>query len=331
LILANPIWLLALPLAILPWIIFRWRGRRYALRISDLKTFKKSAAVSIGIKAYGGVALRSIAIALVVLALARPQSVDRPSSRSNEGIDIVLAVDTSGSMRALDFELKGERVDRLEVVKEVIGKFVEQRIDDRIGMVVFGTEAYTQVPLTLDHQVLHAFLRRSKIGMAGDSTAIGDALATATKRVKDVDAKSRIVILLTDGTNTAGKVDPRTAAKAAASVGVRVYTIGVGSNGMVPMPVQGFFGETIQNVEVELDEALLKEIADTTNGKYFKASDTEALVNVYKAIDELEKRKIEQNDYRRYEEKYFPLVVLALFAVLLEALFNLTRWRRIPA
>jgi Ca-activated chloride channel family protein len=139
------------------------------------------------------------------------------------------------------------------------------------------------------------------------------------------------VILLTDGTNTAGKVDPRTAAQAAASVGVRVYTIGVGSNGMVPMPVQGFFGETIQNVEVELDEALLREIAETTKGKYFKASDTEALVNVYKAIDELEKRKIEQNDYRRYEEKYFVLVALALLALLAEALFNLTRWRRIPA
>jgi Ca-activated chloride channel family protein len=331
LILANPIWLLGLVLAILPYAFFRCKGRKYALRISDLSVVKKASNSSIGWAVYGGVGLRTLAIVAVVLALSRPQSVDRPSSRSNEGIDIVLVVDTSGSMRALDFELKGERVDRLEVVKDVIGKFIEQRIDDRIGMVVFGTEAYTQVPLTLDHQVLHAFLKRGKIGMAGDATAIGDALATATKRVKDVDAKSRIVILLTDGTNTAGKVDPRTAAQAAASVGVRVYTIGVGSNGMVPMPVQGFFGETIQNVEVELDEALLREIAETTKGKYFKASDTEALVNVYKAIDELEKRKIEQNDYRRYEEKYFVLVALALLALLAEALFNLTRWRRIPA
>jgi Ca-activated chloride channel family protein len=328
----DPVWLIALPLAVIPFWIHRRHGRTLALRVSNVGVIAQACGPRRpNWPALIGPVARTLAILMLILALARPQSVDVPDARSNEGIDIVLAVDTSGSMRALDFQINGERQDRLEVVKDVIGKFIERRVDDRIGMVVFGTQAFTQVPLTLDHQVLHAFLRRTKIGMAGDATAIGDALATATKRVKDIDAKSRVVILLTDGSNTAGAIDPRTAAQAAAAVGVRVYTIGVGSKGKAPMPVEGFFGTSLQYVEVDLDEGLLREIAEVSGGQYFRASDTESLVKIYDTIDQLEKRRIETKDLRRFAERFGLFVMLGLAFLAVELLWRLSLWRRIPA
>jgi Ca-activated chloride channel family protein len=275
--------------------------------------------------------LRVTVLVLLAMAIMRPQDVLRSEQRTQDGIDIVLVVDTSGSMRALDFELNGQSMNRLAVVKSVLSEFIGTRESDRIGMVVFGTEAYTQAPLTYDHRVLLTLLDRVQIGMAGDATAIGDALATATKRIKDVDAKSKVIILLTDGANTAGSVEPLTAASAAKSLGARVYTIGAGSKGKVPMPVKGFFGmESVQMVESDLDEDLLTKIAETTGGKYFRAYDTDSLKQVYQTIDELEKRRIETPEYRKREERFAPWVMAALMLLAAEMLFSLTPWRRVP-
>lgn len=274
--------------------------------------------------------LRIVVMACLVVALARPQITSGERKRTSEGLDIVLAIDTSGSMRALDFTLNGERQDRLTVVKDVIGKFVGSRPDDRIGMVVFGDEAFTQAPLTLDHQVLAAFLERVQIGMAGDRTAIGDAIATSVNRVKDVDAKSRIVILLTDGRNTAGTVEPETASEAAAAVDVRLYTIGVGGKGKAPIPVNGVFGQRVVYQEVDLDEDLLKSIAERTGGKYFRAYDTDSLQKVYEAIDKLEKTKVEVQEFVQVEEVYGVWLWAALCGLVLELLWWVSPLRSIP-
>lgn len=274
--------------------------------------------------------LRTAALILFVVALARPQYTQGEKIRSSEGLDILLAIDTSGSMQALDLELNGERKNRLAIVKKVIEEFIVARPDDRIGMVVFGKEAFTQAPLTLDHGVLLKFLERISIGMAGDGTAIGDAIATSTKRVKDIEAKSRIVILLTDGSNTAGTIDPLLAAEAAASFGVKVYTIGVGKEGKIPFPVQGIFGSQLRYIESDLDEELLQNIAQKTEATFFRASDTEALRKVYETIDQLEKTKIDQKEFIQYEELYMSFVFTGLIILLLEVLFSLTSLWRLP-
>ena len=274
--------------------------------------------------------IHAIALLLLVIAAARPQVGRTTTERKSEGLDIVLAVDTSGSMRALDLKLNGNRYDRLTVVKNVIKEFIEKRVDDRIGMVVFGSEAFTQAPLTLDHEVLFRFLGDLEIEMAGPATAIGDGLVTATKRLKDLKSKSKVVILLTDGENTAGNVSPDAAAQAAATLGVKVYTIGVGSNGLAPMPVRTLFGTTTQNVEVRIDEKVLQAIADKTGGKSFLASNTEALRKVYATIDKLEKTEVEVREYVDYKEAGYLFMWPALFLMLFDLLMGLTRLRRIP-
>lgn len=223
--------------------------------------------------------------------------------------------------------INNERPTRLEVVKSVIAQFIHERPDDRIGMVVFGTEAFTQAPLTLDHQVLNRFLTEVRVSMAGDATAIGDGLATAVKRLKDVTSKSRVVILLTDGSNTAGRIDPLAAAKAAEALGIRVYTIGVGSEGTAPMVIEG----RTHMVPVEIDEKLLQEIARTTGGNFYRATDTEALVAVYRTIDRLEKTRAEIKQFRQLDEKFAVFLWPAISCLFLEALFMLTPWRRVPA
>ena len=280
--------------------------------------------------------LRAVALALVVIALARPQTGPRGPNRSVDGLDIQLVIDTSGSMRAQDFQLGGERPTRLAVVKSVIEDFIAARADDRIGLVVFGTEAFTQAPLTLDHELLREFLKHVEVSMAGDATAIGDGLATAVKRLNSGQndarssgpsaARGKIVILLTDGANNAGRIDPLTAAEAAKALGVRVYTIGVGSRGKVPMQVNG---RTVQ-VEVDVDEALLEKIAAMTQGRFYRATDTRALVEVYAAIDKLEKTRAKAPVREVRRELYASFVWAALVLLLCDVLFGLTFRRVIP-
>jgi len=332
---AQPIFLLLMPLALLVvWAQFR-RRKKLAIKypiVDDLVKVKKSSVVSFSqIMSYVPMVFRVLTVVFLVLVMARPQSGRGERKQQTEGLDIMLAVDTSGSMRALDFSLNNETTDRLEAVKHVIKDFVSDRPDDRIGLVVFGEEAFTHAPLTLDHQVLNTFIDQIKIGMAGDSTALGDALATAVNRVKDIEAKSKIVILLTDGRQTSGAIDVKLAAKAAASVGVKVYTIGVGKEGKVPYLVQDPWGRqrTVYQ-ESDLDEPTLKEVAEITHAKFFRAYDTDSLQNIYKTIDTLEKTKLAVPEFHSYNDNFEWLLLIALFFLGAELLLGITRFRSLP-
>lgn len=266
----------------------------------------------------------------LIVAAARPQIMDLKTKRNVEGLDIVLALDTSNSMLAMDFILDGKRQNRLAVVKHAVEQFIDKRTDDRIGLVVFGTRAFTQAPLTLDHKVLREFMKPLAIGMAGPDTAIGDALATAVKRLKDVDAKSKIIILLTDGENTAGSVEPTAAVEAARTLGIKIYCIGVGKNGPVPYPVQGIFGTEYRESIFKMDSKLMQFIADTTGGKFFLASDTATLEKVYATIDALEKTRKEFEDPRPREEYAWAFLLAALGFLALEQALAASRWRVVP-
>jgi Ca-activated chloride channel family protein len=267
---------------------------------------------------------RFFTLACLTLVLARPQTYEQAAPRKADGLDMILVIDTSGSMKALDF-LKGDgrRVDRLSVVKEVVSDFVKKRINDRLGLVVFGSQAYPQAPLTLDHEVILTYIDAAQIGMAGEATAIGDGIGVALGRVKDVDAKSKILILLTDGANTAGKIDPRQAMEAAKTLGVKIYTIGIGSD--QPVPVETQWG--IQQVVFELDEKLLTEIAQETGGSYFKASDREGLAAIYDEIDRLETTQREGLTRQDAKEEYGFFLLLALGFFLLEMLLWGRGWK----
>lgn len=264
-------------------------------------------------------ALRLLAVGLVIIVIARPQSVDRWQSSTTEGIDIILALDVSGSMLARDFT-----PDRLEASKNVATEFISGRPYDRIGLTVFSGESFTQCPLTTDHAVLINLLREIKSGIIEDGTAIGVGLATAISRIKDSDAISKVIILLTDGVNNQGSIDPVTAAEIAKTFGIRVYTIGVGSMGYADYPVQTPFGMRYQKMQVEIDEALLQRIAELTGGQYFRAVDNYSLQQVYAEIDKLEKSKIETREHSRREEVFMPwamaLALLLGFEILLRYL-----------
>jgi Ca-activated chloride channel family protein len=262
-------------------------------------------------------AFRVLAVTLLIFVLARPQATDRFQDISTEGIDIILALDISGSMLARDFN-----PDRLEASKNVATEFISGRPYDRIGLVVFSGESFTQCPLTTDHAVLINLLREIESGMIEDGTAIGMGLATAVNRIKDSDAKSKVIILLTDGVNNRGEIAPATAAGIAETYGVRVYTIGVGTQGVAPYPVQTPYGIQYQDMPVEIDEAILKEIAGNTGGKYFRATDNNKLVQVYNEIDKLEKSKIDVRQFSRKEEKYFIPALVAFILMALEVLLK---------
>ncbi len=270
-----------------------------------------------------------VGVVSLIVALARPGIADKESKKVAEGIDIMLGVDASGSMAALDFKIGTEHVSRLDAVKSVIKNFILERPNDRIGMVVFGTNAYTQIPLTLDHNVFNMFLDRVEIGIAGDSTAVGDAIAVATNRLKDVESKTKVVILLTDGVSNAGTLSPKAAASAAAGLGIRVYTIGIGQQGPVPIPQDTVFGKRIVQAELPVDEASLKEIAAKTDAKFFKASDTTSLQEIYDLIDKLEKTRMEINDNKRYTDIFDVFLLIGLSSLLLLAVFNITRFKRL--
>ncbi|MGB3082154.1 MAG: VWA domain-containing protein [Candidatus Omnitrophota bacterium] len=275
--------------------------------------------------------MRAACLALLILAAARPQSFVEETKIYVEGIDIVLAIDTSTSMRAMDFEIGGKRVDRLYVVKRAVEDFIRKRINDRIGMVAFAALPYTVCPLTLDHDWLEKNLERVKIGMIEDGTAIGSAISSSLNRLKDTDAGGKIIILLTDGINNAGKISPVVAAEAAKTLGVRIYTIGAGKRGLAPYPVQDMFGnEILRPVSVEIDEELLRKIADTTGGMYYRAIDTGSLKDIYREIDELEKVPIEEVGFSSFNELFAVFLIPALILLISEIVLSNTFLRRLP-
>lgn len=269
--------------------------------------------------------LRILGFAALVVALARPQTSLSSKEISTEGIDIVLSLDVSSSMLAKDF-----LPDRLEASKEVAKKFIEGRPNDRIGLVVFAGESFTQCPITTDHNVLNNLFKNVKSGLIEDGTAIGMGLSTALSRLVESDAKSKVVILMTDGVNNAGYIDPLTAVEIAKSEGIRVYTIGVGTKGLAPYPMKDYFGRTVyQNEEVQIDEELLKKIAAATGGEYFRATNNDKLEDIYKNIDKLEKSKVNVSSYERKSEKFFLFAFIALAALALEALLRNTLLRKL--
>jgi len=311
-----------LPLA---WMLLR-RGRARGLAWPSAPALRAAGRSRWVLLRHAQPILRLVGLGLLIVALARPQASDADGKRSAEGLDVMLVVDTSGSMRAQDFEINGQRPSRLEVIKQVIADFITARPDDRIGLVVFGSEAFTQAPLTLDQNVLLAFLNQIKPGMAGDATAIGDGLATAVRRIADVKGKGRVVILLTDGANNAGRIDPVNAAEAAAAVGVKVYTVGVGSRGKVPIIANG----QMQQIEVDIDEPLMERVANTAGGRYFRATDTKTLAEIYDTIDRLEKTRAEIAVRENRRELFPKFLWAALLVLLLELGFGVTRFVPIP-
>jgi len=325
---ANPEYfylLLVIPLLVV-WYWFRQRKSNPELRFSGLKAFENMPRSAKTWLVHSLFILRLLAIALLIVAIARPQEVSSRQNIEIEGIDIVLALDVSGSMLARDFT-----PDRLEAAKEVADDFIKRRPNDRVGLVIFSGEAFTQVPLTTDHTMISNMFKEVKSGMIEDGTAIGDGLATAVSRLKDSQAISKVIILLTDGVNNSGSVDPRSAAEIAKMFGIRVYTIGVGSMGTAPYPVQDQFGNIrMQQMEVQIDEDLLKDIASTTGGQYFRATDNKKLKEIYNEIDKLEKSKIDVQEFKRKHEEFLPFALFAAGFFVLEILLRYLYFRRLP-
>ena len=311
--------LLLVPLMVV-WYVFRYRKQNAALQHSNITVFEGVKATLRVRLRWLPYALRVVAVAAAVVALARPQSQLSRQEMTVEGIDIVMAMDLSGSMLAEDF-----RPNRLEAAKKVAADFIEGRKNDRMGLVVFAGEAFTQVPLTIDHQVLLKQLGNLKSGTMRDGTALGDGLATAINRIKDSEAKSKVIILLTDGVNNQGSVDPQSAAEIAALYGIRLYTIGVGSLGKAPYPFRDQFGRVhYQNIDVEIDEALMRQMSSATkDGRYFRATNKKALSDIFDQIDEMEKSKIDVTQYAQTKDEQAPWLWLAVAALMLEALL---RW-----
>ena len=279
---------------------------------------------------YAPIAVRSLAFLLIVGALARPQLGNKSTEVLSEGVDIILTIDTSGTMEALDFVSEGKRATRLAAVKGVVKDFVKGRENDRIGMIVFGTNAFLQCPPTLDHGVLLSFLDKAEVGMAGEYTAIGSAIALSCSRLKDLPGKEKVVILLTDGINNRGNISPETAAKIAKTLGIKVYTIGVGSRGKAPFLVSTILGDQLQYEYVPLDEETLQKVAKETGASYFRATDTQALAEIYKQIDKMEKTEVKVKEYTEYFELYPWLVFPALALVSAELLLRNTVFRQLP-
>lgn len=275
--------------------------------------------------------LRLAAVTLFLMALARPSSPVENAKIEAEGIDIVLTIDCSGSMLAEDFQSNNQHRNRLHVVKKAAEDFINMRKDDRIGIVAFAARAYTVCPLTLDYQWLIKNLERIRIGDIEDGTAIGSAIMSSLNRLKDSHAKSKVIILLTDGVNNAGKVSPFTAAEAAKALEVKIYTIGAGTKGLVPYPVRTVWGErAYRDVRIEIDEDTLKHIAETTGGVYYRATDTESLEQIYRDIDSLEKTRIEEAGFTRYNELFHLFLIPALLLLAIELVLSNTLLRRLP-
>ena len=323
-------WFLILLLVLPVWFYFEYQRKQPSMTYPSLRHLKR---IRPGWRVILSPTLRWLRLAcltLLILGMARFQYGRKSIEVITHGVDIMLAIDTSGSMKGEDFHLEGQRATRLEAVKSVVELFVKSRTSDRLGMVVFGTMAFTQCPLTLDHGVTLSFLKNLEIGMAGENTAIGDALGTAVNRLKNLKSKTKIIILLTDGDNTHGVMDPEQAAEIAATFGIKVYTIGVGSKGEVPFLVQTIFGPRYQYVQSDLNEELLRKIATETGGKYYRAQDTEQLQEIYEEIDDLEKTKSKVKEHMEFRELYYWFVIPALFLLGLEKLLEMSVLRRTP-
>lgn len=274
---------------------------------------------------------RAAVITLLFFALARPQTILEGTKTVSEGVDIVLTIDTSTSMLAEDFRMGAGRINRFDVVKDVVKEFIQKRKDDRIALVAFAARAYTACPLSTDYSWLNENLDRIKVGMIEDATAIGSAIASSVNRLRTSKTKSRVVILLTDGVSNAGTISPLVAAEAAKALKIKVYTIGVGSKGLVPYPLKDQYGRIVyKNIPIEIDEDILKKIADMTGGKYYRATDTETLRRIYDDINRLEKSNIEHFGYTEYSELFFYFLIPAMIILVLEILLANTVFMRVP-
>ena len=325
---ANPylLWLLVLLAPMIAYYIYRTLQGGAAISISTIEGVRRAPRTLRYWLRHAPFVLRCAAFVLLVVALARPQDVDEQRRSSAEGIDIMLAVDVSGSMLARDF-----KPDRITAAKEVAGRFIADRYGDRLGLVVFAGEAFTQSPLTTDQSTLQTMLSRIRSGIIEDGTAIGNGLATAINRLRESDAKSKVIILLTDGVNNRGEIAPLMAADIAADMGIKVYTIGVGTRGKAPYPVVDMFGNmSFQPMDVEIDEKTLEGIAERTGGRYFRATDNDKLQSIYDEINQLEKSKVEVTDYTVYHERFLALLLAALGVLLLEFVFSNIILKRIP-
>ena len=323
-------WLLLFFLMV-PFLTIRGKGKQQAtISYSSIDTLQAIRSARVEILSILPLVLRMIAISLLVLSLARPQEGYKSTEILSVGVDIMLALDTSGSMQALDFIKDEKRDTRLAMVKDVVSQFIDNRPNDRMGMVVFGSEAYTQCPLTLDQGILKSFLSKLDIGMAGDSTAIGSAIGIAVKRLKDLESKSKVIILLTDGQNNAGSIPPLQATQTAKAFGIKIHTIAVGTHGKAPFLVNSIFGQRYVYQQVDIDEDTLKKISDLTGGQYFRATDLESLKTIYKQIDEMEKSEVKVIEHSEYTELFHYFLIPGLLILLLEILLSNTVLRRIP-
>ena len=306
--------------------VYARRRRSGAIRYSDVESLRRSDVRRTGRRRHVLFALRVLALAALVVAFSRPQTGVTSETLSAEGIDIVLAIDVSSSMLAEDLE-----PNRLEAAKAVAAEFVDGRRNDRIGLVVFAGEAFTQVPLTLDYSVVTDLLDQMEVGMIEDGTAVGMGLATAVKRLQASDAESQVVVLLTDGRNNTGEIGPVTAGQMAQALGVRVYTIGAGSQGMARVPIDDRLrGRRYVTVEVDIDEASLQEVAETTGGRYFRATNREGLGQIYEEIDALETTEIEVQNFTSYGELFHYPLAAGLLLLLLEVGLGQTVLRKLP-
>lgn len=325
---ASPylLWLLLLLPAYWLYYVLSFRSQFPQIRFSSLQPMRNAGRSFSEYLIHLPVGIRSVVVALLIIALARPQTTMSREKVSTQGIDIVLAIDISSSMLARDFS-----PNRLKAATQVAKEFIEGRPNDRIGLVVFAGESFTQCPITTDHNVLFEALEGLESGLIEDGTAIGMGLATSADRLKDSESKSKVVILLTDGENNEGVIDPKTAAEIAASLDIRVYTIGVGTEGMAPYPMKNRSGRVrLQNVKVTIDEELLKYIAELTGVGYYRATDDGKLKEIFSEIDRLEKNRIEIASFKRYTEEFYPLAILAFGLLVLEQLLNLLIIKRLP-
>ncbi|MBF0511340.1 MAG: VWA domain-containing protein [Candidatus Omnitrophica bacterium] len=327
----TPLVFVLIPLLLLFLWYVNTRKKEASFQFSSLcsmKNLKSTWRVRLGFLPW---ALRGLGLFLLIIALAGPQKLLAQSRLKSEGIDIVLALDVSGSMSAEDYLVHGERVSRLDIIKSTVEKFVKERRDDRLSLVVFGSQAYTVCPLTTDHEWLLQNLKQVRLGVIQDATAIGSGIATSLLRLKESKAKSKVIVLLTDGVNNAGKIQPLEAAKMAQALGFKVYTIGAGATGIVPFPVFDEFGNKhYEQAQFELDEDTLQKMADMTGGQYFRAADTSSLEHIYAQINKLEKTGIEQKGFKQYDPLFGYFVVLGLLVLGLEIILTNSVFLKIP-
>ena len=326
---AYPV-LLVLLLPVAGWLTFSLLKKPVSITYSMTSHVARLAGKRNRFLAMVPVFIRTICLILLVLAIARPQFYNLSREVRSSGVDIMLCLDTSGSMRALDFTLDNDPVSRLTAVKKVVSEFIRKRETDRIGLVVFGEEAFTQSPLTMDKGLLLSLVEKMEIGMAGDRTAIGSAIAIGGKRLKDLKATSRILILLTDGRNNAGDITPDAAAEAVRALGIKIYTVGVGGKGPAPFEVKTFFGTRIVHQRVDLDEVTLKKVASLGHGKYFRAADSERLSEIYDIIDKEEKTEVKVKEFFHFKELYPYFLIPALIFLGLEIFLKAVVLRMIP-